>query len=137
MVAVGAVLLSLVDLMIFNYHVLIPGIVPALVLMVVVGAPVAAMLVGYSTLIQQSSTDEYRGRVIGAIGAVGALASLVGTALGGLLGERLGVVLVLNFQAIGYLAAGSMVWLTLATQGGLRDGTRVSRLRSQQGDALE
>ncbi len=55
---------------------------------------------------QESVADAYRGRVFGAYATTYALAQLVGMAAAGLLGDRLGVVPVLNGQAGLYLLAG-------------------------------
>ena len=56
------------------------------------GVTSVASSVGAQTLIQQSVRDEYRGRVLGALGASGALLSLAGAAVGGILGEAIGIV---------------------------------------------
>ena len=116
MIGAGAIGLCLFDLMTFNYHVLIPGIGPAIVFMALVGLPVAVMLVGYSTLVQVASTDEYRGRVLGAINAVAGLARLVGVAIAGTLGNAVGIVTMLNIQGLGYFLAGLMVLVLVTDQ---------------------
>jgi hypothetical protein len=71
--------------------------------------PVAVLLVGFSTLVQMSTADDYRGRVLGAINAVAGLSRLVGTALAGAFGNAVGVVTMLNIQGIGYFVAGIML----------------------------
>jgi ABC-type dipeptide/oligopeptide/nickel transport system permease component len=55
----------------------------------------------------------YRGRVLGAFDAVGALSTLIGALLGGLLGESLGIETMLNVQGLGYGTAGMIVLLVL------------------------
>jgi MFS family permease len=127
MVGVGAIGLSIIDLLTFNYHVLIPGIVPALVFMGLVGLPVAVMLVGYSTVIQHATTDQYRGRVLGAINAVAALAMLVGTGLAGTLGHPIGIVTMLNIQGLGYFLAGLLVLVLLKGQPAKREASAPNR----------
>jgi MFS family permease len=99
----GALAFGLIDLVLFTYPVLYPVIGPALVGMVVVGVPGAAMMAGIATLQQTQAPDSHRGRVIGGIGAVGALGSLVGAIGAGLLGEVLPVVLLLVVQGSGYV----------------------------------
>ena len=59
---------------IFNYPIILPGLLPALVLMTVVGLPAAALGIGMATLLQTSVAAAYRGRVLGAFGATTALA---------------------------------------------------------------
>ncbi|MDP8922090.1 MAG: hypothetical protein M3O34_04340 [Chloroflexota bacterium] len=57
------------------------------------------MSIGRATLVQRSTADEYRGRVIGALLATAALSTLVGTTAGGLLGDRVGIVTMPNVDA--------------------------------------
>jgi MFS family permease len=111
----GAMAFGLIDLMLFTYPVLYPFIGPALVGMVIVGVPGAAMMAGIATLQQTQAPDSHRGRVIGAIGAVGSVGSLVGAIGAGVLGEVLPVVLLLVVQGSGYVI-GSLV-VTSMTRG--------------------
>jgi MFS family permease len=114
--AIGAIGLGVIDLLTFNYHVIIPGVTPGLVLMALAGFPVAALITGVTTLLQTSTDDAYRGRVLGAYGALGALSSLVGAGLGGVLGDRLGIVTMLNIQGVAYCVAGLIALALLPTQ---------------------
>jgi MFS family permease len=83
-------------------------------LFIAVGAPAIAMTSGLISTLQHATADGERGRVFAAFG----LASTAGQALGilaaGVLGDRLGVVLLLNVQAALYLAGGlvALGWLT-------------------------
>jgi MFS family permease len=104
--AFGAIGLGAIDLLTFNYYRVIPGLAPGLILMAIVGPPVAALITGVTTLLQTSVEDAYRGRVIGAYTALGALSSLIGAGLGGALGDRLGIVTMLNIQGVAYCVAG-------------------------------
>jgi MFS family permease len=113
LLGLGALGLCLFDLMTFNYHVIWPGIWPAIVFMAIVGAPIAAMVAGQTTLLQSATDDAYRGRVLGAFGAVGALSTLIGALLGGLLGDRAGIVMMLNIQGLGYGTAAVIVLIAL------------------------
>lgn len=105
----GAILFGIIDLGLFTYPAIYPSIWPALFVMVIVGVPGAAMQASWTTLPQMYSPDSHRGRVIGSIGAVAALASLVGAVLGGVLGEFVPVVVLLVVQGSGYLLAGLTV----------------------------
>jgi MFS family permease len=92
------------------------------VLFVAVGAPGVAMMTGLSTVLQSSTVDGERGRVFAALGVVAAIGQAAGMVAAGLLGDRLGVVTVLNGQGCLYLLAGivALAWLT--------EGGRVARL---------
>ena len=109
----GALGLCLFDLMTFNYHIMWPGILPAIVFMAMVGVPIAGMFAGLTTLLQSATEDAYRGRVLGAFGAVGALSTFIGAVLGGLLGDRVGIVAMLNIQGLGYGTAGMIALMAL------------------------
>ena len=105
----GALLLGLIDLVIFNYPAFLPGITLALVLMAVVGIPASSFGAGYTTLMQTNVADKLLGRVFGAVGTTSAFAMLLGMAVAGVLGDRVGVVPVLNIQGGVYVVAGITV----------------------------
>jgi MFS family permease len=107
----GALAFGLIDLVLFTYPVLFPFIGPALVGMVIVGVPGAAMMAGISTLEQTQAADSHRGRVIGAMGAVAGLGSLFGATVAGFLGEVLPIVALLVVQGSGYVVGGLAVYL--------------------------
>jgi Na+/melibiose symporter-like transporter len=107
---VGATIFGLIDLVLFTYPVLFPYIGPALVGMVIVGVPGAAIMAGISTLEQTQAGDSHRGRVIGAMGAVAGLGSLIGAVAAGFLGEVLPIVALLIVQGSGYVIGGLTVW---------------------------
>jgi len=113
LVGVGGIAASTFDLLIFNSQALLPGLALPLLLMVVVGLPFASIGIGRTTLIQASTEDRYRGRVIGALATTAALSSLVGTFLGGVLGGSVGIVTMLNVQGTAYGLAGIMVLVRL------------------------
>lgn len=105
----GALLLGLIDLVIFNYPAFLPGITLALVLMVVAGIPASSFGAGYATLMQTNVADKLLGRVFGAVGTTSACAMLFGMATAGVMGDRIGVVPVLNIQGVVYVTAGIIV----------------------------
>jgi len=113
MLGFGALGLCLFDLLTFNYHVFIPGVWPGIVLMSIVGVPIAGMVAGLTTLMQLSTEDAYRGRILGAYGAIGALSTLIGATLGGILGDQVGIVTMLNIQGLGYGTAAVIVLVML------------------------
>lgn len=79
--------------------------------MVIVGVPGVAMVAGITTLQQTQAADRHRGRVIGAIGAMAGIGSLLGAILAGFLGEVLPVVLLLVVQGSGYVIGEVLVAL--------------------------
>jgi MFS family permease len=107
----GAITFGLIDLVLFTYPIVYPFLAPALVGMVIVGVPGAAMGAGSTTLQQSQAEDRHRGRVVGAMGALAGLGSLLGAMLAGVLGEVLPVVLLLVVQGSGYVIGGVLVAL--------------------------
>ena len=105
----GALLLGIVDLAIFNYPALLPSLIPALVLMAVVGIPASSFGAGYTTLMQTNVVDKLLGRVFGVVGTTSAFGMLLGMGTAGVLGDRLGVVPVINIQGVVYVLAGLLV----------------------------
>jgi MFS family permease len=114
MIGVGGILFGLIDLAIFNYPAFVPGLLPALALFVAVGIPGIIMVTGKNILLQSAVADEYRGRVFGAYGTTIALLALLGATLAGTLGDRVGVVTVLNVQGVVYVVAGLVVLALLS-----------------------
>lgn len=115
----GSLLIGLFDLAIFNYPAFLsatrfsatpfPAIVPALVLMVLVGVPASGFGAGYTTLVQTNVAAALLGRVFGTLSSVSALTMLAGMAAAGVLGDLAGVVLVINTQGVVYVLAGVLV----------------------------
>ena len=81
--------------------------------MAIVGIPAAGIGIGYFTLLQTAVADAYRGRVFGAQRTNQALTGLIGAGLAGVLGDLVGIVLVLNVQGAAYLLAGVLVLVAL------------------------
>lgn len=87
----------------------VPWLPLALALAAVSGVTSVASSVGVETLVQRSVRDEHRGRVYGALGANGALLSLVGASVGGVCAEWVGVVPMLDVASSLVLASGLVV----------------------------
>ena len=100
-----------IDLVLFTYPAIYPHIGPALVMLVIVGVPGAAMGAAATTLQQSESEDSHRGRVVGAIGAVAGLGALVGATAAGVLGQVVPVIALLVVQGSVYVIGGTAVWL--------------------------
>jgi Na+/melibiose symporter-like transporter len=109
----GAVAFGIVDLALFLYPLVLSGVVPALVCMLLVGVPGACAMAGMMTTFQTMTSDEFRGRVFGAMTAVGGAAVLAGIGIASWLGETVGIVPIIAIQGCGYVAGGFMVILAL------------------------
>ena len=105
----GSVGVGLIDAAIFNYPSFLSGVSLGIILFALAGLPVSALQAGLMTLFQTSVADRFRGRVFGAYGTTAALFNLMGIGAGGVLGDRLGIVPVINTQAVVYLVGGFMV----------------------------
>jgi hypothetical protein len=101
----SAVLFGLIDLAIFNAPALIPGVAIPLVLFVLVGLP-AALGASMTTILQTIVADQYHGRVFAALGTLSALLVLAGLGVGGIGGDRIGIMPVLNIQGYVHVLAG-------------------------------
>jgi Na+/melibiose symporter-like transporter len=111
----GAICFALLDMALFSYPLLLSGVWLGLVLIALVGIPAAAVRSSFTTLLQVSSPDAFRGRVFGALGTTLALAQLAGTLIAGLIGGIVGPIAMLNgFQGGSYLIAG-LVLLALSS----------------------
>jgi MFS family permease len=106
----SAVAFGLIDLVLFTYPAVYPVLAPALILMVIVGVPGAAMGVAFTTIQQEQAADRIRGRVVGGLMALGAVGSLIGAIGAGVLGEVVPVIPLLIVQGSGYVLAGLAVW---------------------------
>ncbi|MDQ1602476.1 MAG: hypothetical protein QOE01_321 [Actinomycetota bacterium] len=110
----GAVAFGLIDLVLFLYPIVYVAVGPALVCMVIVGFPGAAVVATFMTLAQSSTDDAFRGRVFGTVLGLEATGLLVGSLAAGWLAGPLGVVPVIAWQGVGYTLLGILVLMTLA-----------------------
>lgn len=105
----SAIAFGAVDLTLFLYPLAWPAVWPATILIAGAGVAGTFMLTAAMTLMQEHTTDRYRGRVFGALGAVEGVAIVAGTVAAGVLAHVLGIVAVLSVQGAGYVAAGILV----------------------------
>jgi MFS family permease len=103
-VLVGLLLLAIVN---------IPILAVDLVLVGLAGVAVIGFFVNLYTLLQASAVDAYRGRIFGAFGVVQALTMLLGMVLASSLGDRIGIVPVLDIAASCDLLAGLLALLVV------------------------
>ena len=106
----GATAFGLIDLTLFLYPLAWAHLGPAVVLMVLVGVPGAAVVAGATTLLQHATDDAHRGRVLGTVMALQSAGVLLGALLGGtlaaLVGGPIGIVAVIAWQGVGYFGFG-------------------------------
>ena len=115
LLAAASVAFGLVDLAIFLYPLAWVSLVPAVVLMVVVGVPGAAVNASLLTLLQRSTDDAYRGRVFGTLLGLQSGGVLVGSLVAGWLGGYGDGALIatIAWQGAGYVLMGLVVAVTL------------------------
>ncbi|MFK4088624.1 MFS transporter [Kribbella sp. NPDC020789] len=109
MLGAGAFFFGLIDLAMFCSPLVSGSLVPAFVCMILVGLPGAFSVAGLMTTLQELTTDGTRGRVFGAIMAAEGGTVLLGITAAGLLGEVVGIIPVLVFQGLGYVAGGVVI----------------------------
>lgn len=105
----GAVVFGLFALLFALYPLALPGVWPAFALIGIVGLPMAALNAGFFTLLQLRTPEDYRGRVFGAISAVAAAATLLGTVIGSTLAATVGVIPLVAIQGLIHIVAGPLV----------------------------
>jgi MFS family permease len=106
-------LFGLVSLATWNGPALTTAGWPYLVLFIAAGIPAIGFLTGLTALVQERTPDAYLGRVLATfLGSFNGLMAL-GMLLAGLLGDAVGVVPVLNGQAVLYLLSGVLALATL------------------------
>jgi MFS family permease len=104
--AISAIAFGLLSLAIWNAPHLTTAVPVYVVLFIAVGVPGVAMVTGLLSVVQRATPDGRRGTVFAAFGLGASVGQAVGMISGGLLGDRWGVVPVLNGQAVLYLLAG-------------------------------
>ena len=91
-----------------------PSLALTLALFCLTGIPVTAAYVTAGTLLQQSVSDERRGRVFGLQSVAGSLGFLLSALAGSLLGDVLGVARVLSIFVLFDVLAALVAWRMLA-----------------------
>jgi Na+/melibiose symporter-like transporter len=111
-VAFGAI-----DLVLFLYPVVHVAVWPAIVFMIAVGTPGALMNAGRMALLQTSTQDASRGRVMGAMYATMGVGLLIGVGVAASLPSLIGIMPVISIQGSGYVLAGILVLTVLRRPG--------------------
>ena len=112
LLGICAIVFGCLDLAMFYYPLIIRGIGPGILFIGLVGIPSVGWFTARTTLLQTLTTNAYRGRVFGALGALSALIMLIGSVLAGLLGERVNLIVLMTVDGLGYISAG-VIALTL------------------------
>jgi MFS family permease len=112
--AISALVFGFLDLAIWNAPQLTTAVPIYVVLFIAAGIPGVAMVTGLLSVVQRATPEGRRGTVFAAFGVAASIGQAVGMIGGGLLGDRLGVVAVLNGQGALYVVAGVVAarWLT-------------------------
>lgn len=106
--AFAAIAFGAVDLVLWNAPLLSTNMALYVVLFIVIGAPGIVLGTGLISALQLDTDDTNRGRVFGAFGLISNLGQAVGMLAAGLLATPLGLLSILNTQAVLYLAAGGI-----------------------------
>ncbi|WP_293911874.1 MFS transporter [Deinococcus sp.] len=109
LLAVGALGSGVLLLAYFNYALLYPSIWPAVLITALAGLPFAIFGTAQTLGLQRASPPELRGRVFSLCFGLVGLSQLVGMGVSGVLGERIGV-LVINVDALTYLIAAGLAY---------------------------
>jgi MFS family permease len=133
LVGLGCLVFGLVALTTWNAPRLTTAPPLYIALFVAAGVPGIAVMTGLSTVLQQSTVEGERGRVFAAVGVAAAAGQAAGMVAGGLLGDQLAVVTVLDGQASLYLLAGLVALVGLSSRraarapGAVQAGSRNGR----------
>lgn len=104
---------GLLDLALFNYPLVISGVWLGILLIALVGVPSIGIGAGFTTMLQQSVRDAYRGRIFGLMGTTSSLLRLAGTLIAGVLGGIAGPLVLLNIQGGSYILMGVLALIVL------------------------
>jgi MFS family permease len=115
LIPLSGILFGIGDLALVNVTRYAPDIAfpLACALIAIIGLPIICFFVSLSTLLQVTAADAYRGRVFGAYMTLTALLTLAGQAVGGVLGDRIGIVPTLTAGACFNLLAGFVALVLL------------------------
>jgi hypothetical protein len=89
----------------------VPVLTLAMALFAVLGAPVVGWMVGLQTMIQQATADAYRGRILGAFGALSTSFLLVGVGIASSFGGAWDVQWLLVLAGALFVLAGAIAFV--------------------------
>jgi MFS family permease len=106
----GLCAVGLLDLIMFN----IPILSIVLACLFLIGIPAMGTGVSSLTLLQTSVADQFRGRIFGIWGTTVSLVTIFGQVWGSTLGDRVGIIPMLNVAGILYVLSGLVAFLMMA-----------------------
>lgn len=109
LVAGSGIMLGVILFIIINF----PALGLVLALLALAGLPVIGFYVNLYTLLQMNVADKYRGRIFGAYTTVQALMMLLGMALASGLGDRIGIIPMMNVDAVCNILAGIIAFVLM------------------------
>jgi MFS family permease len=116
MTALGSMAFGLIALATWNAPALSRAEPIYVALFIVVGAPGLFLMTGLLTTVQTETPAHLRGRVFAAFGVAAAAGQAVGMLASGLLGDKIGVVTILNVQACFPILAGVVAARTMVVR---------------------
>jgi len=112
-----SILFGLIDLAIFNYSLFFSGFMIGVVLFILVGVPGAGSFSSLMTLLQTSVSDEYRGRLFGAVTTTFGVVALMGMVIATVFGDMVGILPLINVQGIAPVLGGLVAMVGLRERG--------------------
>ena len=109
LIPISALIFGSLILVIANFPVL-PVVLPVIT---ICGVAVIGFFVSMITLLQSNVSDEYRGRIFGALNTVQAIAMLFGMILASGLGDRIGIIPMLELDACFNILAGILAFFLI------------------------
>jgi hypothetical protein len=109
----GFILFGVLALATWNFSPVSTGIAFYVAFFIAMGIPAVAVGAGMMTMLQTVTPQLAMGRVVATVGTSAQAAQGVGLLLGGLVADRLGVVVVLDGQAALYLICGVLALVSL------------------------
>ena len=123
LIATGAVMLVIL---------IKPTVWVIVILTGLIGLPAMAWIVAIQTLLQQATSDAYRGRVFGAFGTTASLLMLIGSGLTGAMADVVGANILVLASAIIYIVSGGMAWPLL-----VKSTEQVSTLHDKENKPIQ
>jgi Na+/melibiose symporter-like transporter len=106
---VASVLFGTLDLVLFTYPLVVPGIGLAFVLITVVGLPASAVGASSTSLQQSAVGESHRGRYLALVQTSVLMTAAAGAVVAGVLGGPAGIIPILEIQGLVYVVAGALV----------------------------
>lgn len=90
-----------------------PVLQVALIGIAFAGISAIAWMIAFQTMLQENTSDQYRGRIFGAYGTTASLLMIIGSALAGISADWLGAATLITISTLITIFAGFMAWALL------------------------